>query len=121
MLEEKLPTVIPIKTATFGDLVRLAVSTSIPHQLLAYLVKFKYKNKVVVGLLGIFRDYYKYYGVPLFYYYAFEEGDKAIEEANYIIVYTGEEKYELSRQPKPGSSIPIITLAEKPVFIPDDI
>ncbi|MEM0199197.1 MAG: hypothetical protein QXJ16_01110 [Desulfurococcaceae archaeon] len=118
MIEEK---VILVKTATFADLIRLAVSTMIPHQFVAYLIKFKHKDKIVVGLLGIFRDYYKYYGVPIFYYYSFDAGDKLVDEANYVVVYTGEEKYELSKHPKPGSSIPIITLAEKPAFIPDDI
>jgi hypothetical protein len=42
-------------------------------------------------------------------------------DANYVIVYTGEEKYEFSKNPKPGVSLPIITLAEKPSFIPDEL
>lgn len=118
VLEEKA---ILIKTASFADLVRLAVSTMIPHQFITYFIKFKHRDKIIVGLLGVFRDYYKYYGVPIFYYYSFSNDDKQVEEANYIIIYTGEEKFELSKNPKPGSSIPIITLAEKPAFIPEEI
>lgn len=118
MVEEK---VVLLKTATFNDLIRLALSTVVPHQLSTYLIRFKHRNKVIVGLLGVFRDYYKHYGLPIFYYYSFNEDDQQINAANYIVVYTGEEKYELSRAPKPGISIPIVTLAEKPAFIPDDI
>lgn len=120
-MSDVLEKVVPIKTASLNDLVRLATSTMIPHQFIAYLIKFKHKNKIIMGLLGVFRDYYKYYGIPIFYYYSFDRSDKAAEEANYIIVYSGEEKFELSKYPKPGASIPIITLAEKPDFIPDDI
>lgn len=118
MIEEK---VLLLKTASFADLVRLAAVTIIPHQVMTYLIKFKYRNKVVMGLLGVFRDYYKQYGLPIFYYYTFDPGDPHVEEANYVIVYTGEDKYELSKNPKPGVSIPIITLAEKPEFIPSEI
>jgi len=119
MVEEK---VIPIKTQSFSDLIRLAASTMIPHQVITYLIKFKHKNKVVVGLLGVFRDYYKYYGLPIFYYYSFDETTSPeILGANYIILHSGEEKFEFSKQPKPGISIPIVTLLEKPEFIPDDI
>ena len=118
LVEEK---VILLKTNSFGDLVRLASSTIIPHQITTYLIKFKHKGKIVIGLLGVFRDYYKHYGLPIFYYYSFESNDPVVAEANYVIVYTGEDRYELSKSPKPGISIPIISLAEKPVFIPDEI
>ncbi|MEM2025351.1 MAG: hypothetical protein QXW94_03585, partial [Desulfurococcaceae archaeon] len=78
-------------------------------------------DKIILGLLGVFRDYYKHYGLPIFYYYSFKDDDPQISGANYVVVYTGEEKYELTKGPKPGISIPIVTLAEKPEFIPDDI
>jgi hypothetical protein len=118
MIEEK---VVLLKTASFYDLVRLASATIIPHQVMTYLIKFKYKGRIVIGILGVFRDYYKQYGLPVFYYYTFDGNDVQASEANYVIVYTGEDRFELSKNPKPGVSIPIISLAEKPVFIPDDI
>lgn len=118
MVEEK---VVLIKTATFSDLIRLASATIIPHQIMTYLLKFKYKGKIIIGILGVFRDYYKNYGIPVFYYYSFDENDQHVLEANYVILFTSEDKYELSKNPKPGVSIPIITLAEKPVFIPDNL
>lgn len=118
MVEEK---VILLKTASFNDLVRLASATIIPHQVMTYLLKFRYRDKIIIGLLGVFRDYYKHYGIPIFYYYSFDADNEVVREANYVVVYTGEEKYEFSKNPKPGISLPIITLAEKPAFIPDDI
>jgi hypothetical protein len=113
--------VLVIKTATFNDLVRLAVSTIIPPQVTTYLLKFKHRDKIIIGILGVFRDYYKQYGLPIFYYYSFSSNDPMVLDANYVIVYTGEEKYEFSKNPKPGVSLPIITLAEKPSFIPDEL
>jgi hypothetical protein len=118
VIEDK---VLPIKTASFNDLVRLAVSTSIPTQATAYFLKFKHKDKIVIGILGVFRDYYRQYGLPVFYYYTFDVNNIQVVEANYVIVSTGEERYEFSKTPKPGLSLPIITLAEKPPIIPDDI
>ncbi|MEM1628234.1 MAG: hypothetical protein QXP02_06060 [Desulfurococcaceae archaeon] len=113
--------VIPIKTSSFNDLVRLAASTMIPHQLTTYMIKFKHKDKIVIGLLGVFRDYYKYYGIPVFYYYTFDSNDIAVIEANYVILHTDRDGFELSKNPKPGITIPLINLAERPMFIPDDI
>lgn len=111
--------VIPIKIDKLNDLVRLAASISTPQSMM-YILKFKEGNKIILGILGVFRDYYKYYGLPIFYYYVFE-GEEAnkVEEANYIIISTGDERIEFSKHPKPGLSIPMITLAEKPSFIPE--
>jgi hypothetical protein len=119
VIEEK---VVPIKTQSLADLVRLTASTIMPTHGVTYLIKFKYKNKVVLGLLGVFRDYYKYYGIPIFYYYSFDESQNPeLLSANYIVLYSGEERFEFSKHPKPGISIPIISLVEKPAFIPDEI
>jgi hypothetical protein len=119
MIEEK---VVPIKTQSLADLIRLTASTIIPSHGVTYLIKFNYKNKVVLGLLGVFRDYYKYYGIPIFYYYSFDESTGSeVTGANYVILYSGEERFEFSKHPRPGISVPIVTLVEKPAFIPDDI
>ena len=115
----ELEKVIPIKMASLADLVRLAMSISTP-QTTTYVIKYSDGDKVVLGILGIFRDYYKYYGIPIFYYYT-SSGEEAgkIVDANYIVVSTNGEKFEFSKNPKPGLSIPIIGLSEKPPFIPD--
>jgi len=115
-MEEK---VLPVKLNSINDLVRLAVSTITP-QALTYIIRFWVDNKIVIGILGVFRDYYKYYGLPLFYYYTVNPAEHpALVEANYVVVSTSEERFEFTKQPKPGVSIPIIGLSEKPPFIPD--
>ncbi|MGB9827634.1 MAG: hypothetical protein ACPLSM_03865 [Thermosphaera sp.] len=115
-MEEK---VLPVKVNSINDLVRLAVSTVTP-QALTYIIRFRLKDKIVIGILGVFRDYYKYYGLPLFYYYIVNPAEQPmLSEANYVVVSTSEERFEFAKQPKPGVSIPIIGLSEKPPFIPD--
>lgn len=109
---------IAIKMASLSDLVRLAVILSSP-QLPMYIIKFKHNGKLYLGILGVFRDYYKYYGLPIFYYY--EVDDERFSDANYIVVSSDAEKIEVSKTMKPGLSIPLIHLAEKPVFIPDSL
>lgn len=111
--------VIPIKIGKLNDLVRLATSISTPQSML-YILKFREDNRIVLGILGVFRDYYKYYGLPIFYYYVVEGKEAGrIKEANYIVFSTSDERIEFSKYPKPGLSIPMITLAEKPSFIPE--
>ncbi|MFN4046599.1 MAG: hypothetical protein ACK4H7_04585 [Acidilobaceae archaeon] len=111
---------LTLRVSSLNDLVRLAVSMAIPSQLTPYLLKFRYNGKIILGLLGVFRDYYKYYGVPVFYYFSVNEDDRQVLEANYIIASTGEERIELSKNPRPGVLIPLIELAEKPPFLPNE-
>lgn len=112
--------VVPIKMNSLQDLVRLAATISSPQSMM-YILKFKNSNgNVVLGVLGIFRDYYKYYGVPIFYYYVVGGDDaEKVMNSNYIVISISDEKIEFTKHPKPGSSIPMITLAEKPPFLPD--
>lgn len=110
---------VVLRLNSINDLVRLSVVLSSP-QMPMYMLKFKYNGKLYLGLLGVFRDYYKFYGIPIFYYYSLEP-DPKIDEANYIIVSSDSEKFEFSKTLRPGLSIPLISLAEKPVFVPDDI
>lgn len=112
---------LAIKMSSLEDLVRLATSISV-SQMTTYILKFQYNDKLYLGLLGVFRDYYKYYGIPIFYYVVLEgsDRDRAVD-AKYIIVSTDKDIVEFSKTPKPGLSIPLITLAQKPVFIPDNI
>jgi len=117
----ELEKVVVVKMRSLQDLVRLAITLALP-QMASYLIKFWYNNKLYIGILGIFRDYYKYYGIPVFYYYALEGGKaEEADKANYIVFTTDSEVIEFSREAKPGRSIPLIGLAEKPLFIPDDI
>ena len=117
----ELEKVIPVKINSLRDLVRLAATISAPHQGMMYMLKFRERDgRVVLGVLGVFRDYYKLYGVPMFYYYICEgEEAERIWESNYIIISTSDENISFSKTPRPGLSLPMIALAEKPAIIPD--
>ncbi|MET1159852.1 MAG: hypothetical protein ABWW65_02725 [Thermoprotei archaeon] len=113
--------VIPIRMSSLNDLIRLALAISTP-QSTTYILRYRENERVVVGILGIFRDYYKLYGLPVFYYYSCSgEEAHSLLNANYIIVSSDAEKIEFSKIPKPGLSIPIIGLGEKPPFIPENL
>jgi hypothetical protein len=116
---ESLEKVVPVKLGSLADLVRLAAAISMP-QGASYILRFETGDKVVLGILGVFRDYYKYYGIPVFYYYI-AEGKEAedLKNTNYIVASLSEDRFELSKHPKPGLTIPLISLAAKPDFIPD--
>lgn len=121
MNEKEITKVLPVKMNSLEDLIRLASSISTP-QMTTYILKFIHNDKLYLGILGVFRDYYKYYGLPVFYYYVLDkkssEAEK-IKDSNYVVVSTDGEKIEFTKNPKPGLSIPLITLAEKPAFIPE--
>ncbi|AFK50577.1 hypothetical protein TCELL_0152 [Thermogladius calderae 1633] len=110
---------VPVKLGSLSDLVRLAATISMP-QGTSYILRFETGDKVVLGILGVFRDYYKYYGIPVFYYYI-AEGKEAedLKNTNYIVASLSEDRFEFSKHPKPGLTIPLIRLAAKPDFIPD--
>ncbi len=117
---EELKKVLTIRVASLNDLVRLAVTYATPSQTV-FLLKFYEKNRLVIGLLGLFRDYYKYYGLPILYYHVCSSDEKEkIINANYIIVSTSDgERIEFTKYPRPGISIPLITLTKKPPIIPE--
>ncbi|WP_440059948.1 hypothetical protein ACSU1N_01990 [Thermogladius sp. 4427co] len=118
-MQGQLDKVVPVKLRSLSDLVRLAAAISIP-QGSSYILRFDSGNKIILGILGVFRDYYKYYGVPIFYYYVVEENEaSSLQDANYVIASLSEDRFEFSKNPKPGVTIPIIRLAEKPFFFPE--
>ncbi len=119
MSKEDLRKVLTIRVGSLKDLVRLAMTYATPSQTI-FLLKFYEGDKLVVGLLGLFRDYYKFYGLPILYYHICSDDEKEkVVNANYIIASTSDgERIEFSKTPKPGMSIPLITFAEKPPIIP---
>lgn len=119
MSKEEIKKVLAIKVNSLNDLVRLAMTYAGPTSQSVFLLKFWDKNKLVVGMLGLFRDYYKFYGLPILYYHiCSEEEVLKIKDSNYIIISTDGERLEFSKTPRPGMSIPLIYLAEKPPIIP---
>jgi len=111
-LEEKC---IPIQVAQFEDLVRFATSMRTFGQN-SYILYFEHNGKHVYGIFVVFRDYYKYYGLPLFYYTIRKEPP----EKPYLLVKIDErgENIEFSEGIKSGwIPVPIISLKEKPDII----
>ncbi len=118
-LGEKL---VPVRVSKVNDLARMAASIAMLGQS-TYLVRFKLGDgRVVYGLIALLRDYYDLYGLPILYYAVVESGGH--EEKNYLLVKIDEqgEHVEFADGARPGwVSIPIVNLAEKPRFFPDEL
>ncbi len=118
-LDEKL---IPVRVTSINDLARIA-ATIISLGQPAYLVKFNGDgNKRIYAIIAVLRDYYKYYGLPMIYYFIDESG--RLGEGNYLLVKVDDqgEHVEVSKGTRPGwVPIPIIELAEKPPFFPEEL
>ncbi|MCS7374660.1 MAG: cren protein [archaeon GB-1845-036] len=113
--DPELPSPVAIKVNDLEDLARFVASIAGLGQP-TYILHFMLKGKHVVGLMAIYRDYYKYYGIPVFYYF---ESEKPIE-GNYFLVKAEEnrEHVVISKGTRPGwIAIPIIRLKEKPIFL----
>lgn len=119
--KSEIKEIIPIKVRSLKDLARLAASAIMMGQT-AYILKYREDKKMVFGFLAVFRDFYNYYGIPLLYYYV-EEYKESLD-GNFILVKTDEvgERVEISKGgSRPGwISIPLVTLAEKPIFFPKE-
>ncbi len=115
-MEEKF---IGIKVGSLNDLVRLVMTYIMPGQT-TYLLKYSEGDKTYLAFMTVIRDYYKYYGIPVLYYYETSgEEARAIAENNYILVDVREkESLTLSKYPRPGVAIPLVALSEKPPFFP---
>jgi hypothetical protein len=113
---------IPVKVGSINDLARIA-ATIVTLGQPAYLVRFpSASGKKIYGIIAVLRDYYKHYGLPMIYYY--EDGGNQLGEGNYLLVKVDDsgEHIEVSKSTRPGwIAIPIIDLAEKPPFFPDDL
>jgi hypothetical protein len=115
---EELDKVVGIRLKTFNDLVRLSAS-SIAMGQSTFILRIRNGSRNVYGVLAVFRDYYRMYGLPLLYYFIDSEG-KIPEEANYVLLRSDEggERIEFGKGSKAGYvTIPIINVAEVPEFI----
>jgi len=104
-----------LRLKNMSDLARFAASVASLGRPI-HVLSFKLEGRFVYGVLAVFHDYYKYYGVPVFYYV---DSDKELE-GNYILVKVEEreEKVSISKGIKPGwVSIPIIRLESPPPFL----
>jgi len=109
---------VKVRVKSISDLVRMAAS-SIALGQPTYILRHEKGGKTLYGIMAVFRDFYKYYGVPLFYYVVDEKGTVP-REANYALLRStdSEEKIEFSKAAKTGYVIvPIINVAEMPDFL----
>lgn len=116
--EEKL---IPVRVKKINDLARIAAMIVALGQP-AYIIRFKSRDdKLAYAIIAVLRDYYKYYGVPMLYYYIDENGVLK-GDGSYLLVKVDDqgEHIELSNSTRPGwVAIPVIDLVEKPPFFPE--
>lgn len=114
---------IAVRVTGLGDIARLASSMA-SRMVVLPVYRFRHNGRVVYALQTIYKDYYKFYGIPVIYYYATEDDGVEDEKAKYILARVDEmgEKVEVTDRVRPGwVAIPIINLASKPPFMPDDI
>jgi hypothetical protein len=110
---------VRIRVKDFSDLARLAASGIMMGQP-TYIIRFTVESSnCVYGVMAVFKDFYRYYGVPLMYYWV-DDGCKLPLDRNYVVVRSDElgEHIEFSKGFRPGTiNVPIINLKEIPDFI----
>ncbi|MCS7099466.1 MAG: hypothetical protein RMH84_02880 [Sulfolobales archaeon] len=113
--------VVKVRVRDFSDLVRLAASGLMMGQP-TYIIRFTLSGNVCVyGIMAVFKDFYKLYGVPLIYYWL-DEGCRMPVDRNYAVIRSDEtgEHVELNKGFKAGViNVPIINVQEVPGFIWD--
>ncbi len=108
---------VAVRVQDLPDLVRLATSLA-GRMVVMPVYRYKSGGKAIYFLQMMYKDYYRCYGLPVIYYYVTEGEDK---DPKYIIVRTDEtgEKIEVTDRVRPGwLVVPVINLAEKPVYVP---
>jgi len=118
MCLEELGKAVAVKVKSVKDLVRMAATLAAMGQS-TYMLRFMLDEKrVVYGLVAVFRDYFKYHGIPMFYYVVREKSDE--DRMNYISAKSDEygEYIEFSKGFRAGwVNLAIIDLEEPPPFI----
>jgi len=109
---------VKVRVKSINDLVRMAAS-SIAMGQPTYILRYERDGETLYGIMAVFRDFYKYYGVPLFYYVVDNSGSVP-KDANYALLRSSdsEERIEFSKAAKTGYVIvPIINVTEMPNFL----
>ena len=115
MVDTELRSPVTIPVDKLDDLARFVASIAGLGQP-TYVLHFNYGGRDFLGLMAIYRDYYKLYGVPIFYYY---ESESPVI-GKYFLVKSEEsgEHVKISDGVRPGwIAVPIITLKVKPSFL----
>ncbi|MGC9071101.1 MAG: hypothetical protein ACP5HK_00160 [Acidilobus sp.] len=108
-----------VEVSSLADLARLAV-TMLSFAVIMPIYRYLENYNEVYFVQTTYRDYFRFYGVPIVYLYRAKLTDNS-EKVKYVLIKVDEtgEKVEVGDRTKPGwTSIPIITLKEKPSFLP---
>lgn len=114
--EHELLPAIKIKLATINDLVRMAFFSAARQNGLNFLY-FGFDGKWYLGFLTGVVGYFQMRGVPMFFYVETEE----LEKNQRFVKYAAKEKEhwgfaESTNEPTKWNYLPVIELAEKPIF-----
>lgn len=109
---------IAIRVQSLSDLARMAGNSArlIPTPIYV----FEEDGRSYYFIQTVYKDFYKLYGVPIIYYYV-EEGSPPAE--GYLAIKADErgERVEPSPGARPGwLLIPLVKLAERPLYFPRD-
>jgi hypothetical protein len=116
---EEIPKAQVIEVSSLADIARLAVAM-ISFAVVMPIYKYVENGEVVFFVQTTYRDYFKFYGVPLIYLYR-TKASQELEKSKYVLIRVDEtgEKVEVGDRSRPGwTSIPVIDLKEKPGFLP---
>ncbi|MCE4601026.1 MAG: cren protein [Desulfurococcales archaeon] len=116
---DKVGEAISVRVETLSDLVRLASSLA-GRMVVMPVYRFKSGKGSVYFLQMMYKDYYRCYGLPVIYYYVAEDDERDASQVKYIIARTDEsgERIEVTDRARPGwVVVPVINLAEKPVYV----
>lgn len=108
-----------VEVSSLADLARLAVAM-LSFAVLLPIYRYQEGDEEVYFVQTTYRDYFKFYGIPIVYLYRTRPLTEP-EKAKYVIIKVDEsgERVEISDRTRPGwTSIPIITLRGKPDFLP---
>ncbi|MGC9209801.1 MAG: hypothetical protein ACP5FT_00795 [Acidilobus sp.] len=108
-----------VEVSSLADLARLAV-TMLSFAVIMPIYRYFDGTDEVYFVQTTYRDYFNFYGIPIVYLYRGKaSGDS--DKAKYVLIKVDEtgERVEIGDKARPGwTSIPIITLKEKPNFLP---
>ncbi len=113
---------VGVRVASLADLVRLASSLA-GRMVIMPVYRVVGEKGSLYFLQMMYKDYYRCYGLPVVYYYYWEGDTRPAEEVRYIMIRSEEtgERLEVTDRTRPGwIVVPVINLAEKPVYVPVD-
>lgn len=117
-MSARMDKVIGVRLASAKDLVRLAASSAASGQSI-FILRMRHGDSLIYGVLAVFRDFFKLYGVPLLYYFVDDSGEIP-PQANYasLKVEGDVETIKFGVGAEAGYiSIPIINLERPPEFL----